>query len=207
MASLAIFDNLAQLDAALKSVAATSSSVAEQVSGDAARITQAVSDARTAGYEMGEVIEGITEQIGDNTNIWSEELQLQFDLLAVGGQRLDAFLAKWGDAVVQTANGAETIRQAFEGLDARGREQEIQQLIQAVRHGAEGVTEALGFLSKAQGKYADELRKTVEAVLSGKADIGKLLALLNQIKAQFGNTAFADLAQALTDAARQGSLP
>lgn len=203
---MSVFEDLANLDAGLKAVAATASSAAASVERDAGRIAGAVAAAQANADQIGQAVDKISEQIAKGANVWSEELQLQIELLNVGGQRVDQFLAKWGDAVIQTENGAETIRQAFDTLDVRGREQQIQELIVAIRRGSEGVQDALAFLATAQGKYADELRKTVEQVQKGQAPIEKLLALVQQIKAQFGGTAYADLAQALADAARTGDL-
>ena len=201
-----VFADLARLDEQLKAVAVTASSAAASVERDTSRMATALATAQAHADDIGQAVDDIGQKIEKGANIWSEELQLQLDLLNVGGQRVDAFLIKWGDAVIQTENGAETIRQAFDTLDVRGREQQIQELIRAIRGGAEGVKEALAFLAMAQGKYADELRKTVEQVQRGQAPIEKLLLLVQQIKAQFGGTAYADLAQALADAARTGDL-
>lgn len=203
---LAVLEMLTQLDGAIRAIGSTAAAVRAQVSDDVGEIAASVARATELGDQLGGVVADLTDKIQQGANIWSEELQLQFDLLNVGGQRLDTFIAQWGDAVIQTEQGAQTIREALNSLDPRGREQEIQDLIAALRIGSDGIGQALDFLSRAQGKYADELRKTVEAVLSGKVPIEKLLALIKQIQAQFANSPFEDLAQALADALRTGGL-
>lgn len=202
-----ILKMLADAEEGLARVVASTAAAVASVKGDAATVAAAIDMIEADASKVDDAIDRITQKIQVGANNWSQEIQLGLDLVEVGGLRIDEFLTKYGDWVVQTTEGAETIRQSLEGLDLRGKEQEIQELIVAISRGSEGVTKALEFLATAQGKYADELRKTVEQVQRGQVPLEKLEALVRQIKAQFGGTAYADLAEALADAARTGALP
>lgn len=124
---------------------------------------------------------------------FADELQLQLDLLETGGQRLDQFLAKVGDWKVNTAEGVKSIRDLLEGLDTRGYEAKIQDLIVGLKTGARTLDEALATLQERGGKITAAILQAIEAYRKGELSIKNLLALLKQAETANAGTALGDL--------------
>lgn len=149
--------------------------------------------------------------VDQHSGMFAEELRAQLDLLEVGGQRLDEFVAKVGDWVIQTEDGTQRVRELVEGLDARGFEQDIQALIAAARNGGDALADAIDLLRQRGGALTAQLVQAIEAFQRGSGTLDRILRLVEQLKTVTGgDTALDDLLEAiaagLDEGQRDGSL-
>lgn len=182
-----------------------------------AAATQAAASVKTKTGEIATAVEqlrdqaersfaGLADIAARTTGPWGDEIKLQLDLLDIGGQRLDQFLRKWGDAKVVTEEGVKSIREMVDKLDVRGVEQKVQELTLALRRGSADLGEAVDFLREKGGRLTDQLVAAIEAFRKGTGSLDRILALASQLKTVTGgDSALDELVDAIGDGLRDGS--
>lgn len=193
------FGAIDALHAAIRSIATTTAATADAVE----KHMQRIANATQQGVDKLDVLGGYLDKM---SGPWADELKLQINLLQTGGERIDDFLNKWGQAVVQTEQGGQTIRQILQGIDFNGAVQQVRQLALEIHNGTKTVADGLALLKDKGGVLTDEFVKMVEAFKAGKATIQQLEAALANLKKIVGpDSGAGDLAQQIVDGVRQGT--
>jgi ABC-type transporter Mla subunit MlaD len=148
----------------------------------------------------------IQAAVADRGNVWGEELQLQMELVRLGGQSLQEFLTKFGDAQIALEDGMHTIRDLFSGTDFNAYSQQIQSLIDGVRDGGTALGDVFAFLQKNAATLGKGLSEAIAAFQRGEISLQRLADLLQKYKQDFQGTELADLADALLQGVLGGDL-
>lgn len=151
-------------------------------------------------------LDDLIARVNDFHSEFSEEIKLQLDAIRVGGEQVDDFLTKFGDAVVVIDGHAKTIREILEGVDFKRYEHSLRDLIDQVTKGGAKLSDVLKDLKARGGLFADEISKTVEAFEQGKISLQRLLDFFNSIKTRFPDSTLSDLLTALEQGLLSGKL-
>jgi hypothetical protein len=165
---------------------------------------QIVATAEEQTRRAEDVIDRLMSGLTTNGTDVEEWYLRMLQTLNAGAISVQDFLKTWGDAVVQIDGDLKTFREAFRGIDFRSRTQEIQDLMLAIRESAQGIDQALAFLTQSQFEVAKRLADTIALFRQGKKSFEDVVRLVDAIKKLFAGTDFADLAGALEQALRQG---
>lgn len=218
MAKLATVASLAAVGVALDGVVSKAQAAASSVEASVRRIESSSSAGRKAAADLARDLteldsnaNTVLDQLmarfkeeGVAVGEFGKEIQLQLDLLAVGGTTVEAFMALFGQTVVVTRDGMQTIQQLLAGVDFRQYSNEIQGLINALLRAKISVGEALDFLAEKGGVYAEALRKIVQQVIAGEAKLSELQAFIQRLKEVFGESDLTALADAFFQQLAQG---
>lgn len=153
-----------------------------------------------------EVFGEIQSAVAERGNVWSQELQLQMELVALGGQSLEDFLTKFGDAQILLEDGMHTIRELFSGTDFDGWEDQIRKLIDGVQEGGTKLADVLAYLQKNAQTLAKGLIEAISAFQRGELSLERLAQLLAKYKQDFQGKPLADLSDALLQGLLGGEL-
>lgn len=153
-----------------------------------------------------EVFGEIQSAVAERGNVWSQELQLQMELVALGGQSLEDFLTKFGDAQILLEDGMHTIRELFSGTDFDGWEDQIRKLIDGVQEGGTKLADVLTYLQKNAQTLAKGLIEAISAFQRGELSLERLAQLLAKYKQDFQGKPLADLSDALLQGLLGGEL-
>lgn len=204
-----LMGSLKALDGALTETSKRAEEAANRVRDASSAAAGSLRDFRAVADEIpraADAIDDLRNRISGLRGEFAVEIQEQLDLLAIGGQRLDEFLGKFGDVVVEVEGGTAKIDELLEGLDVRGRQQEVQELVRAINDGSKDVGDALDFLNREGGRFAETITSWVAAFQQGEISLERLQEVLNSIGEQFDGTDLEQLADALAKAARDGML-
>lgn len=205
-----VIQGLKSLGAELGRAAGNAEEAARRVQDAVSSTRSSLADLRsTADRELpraADAIDDLRNRISGLKGEFAVEIQQQLDLLAVGGQRLDEFLLEFGDVVVEVEGGTKKIDELLDGLDVRGRQQQIQELIRSIQDGSEDVGAALEFLNREGGQFAETITSWVAAFQQGEISLERLQEVLASIGDQFDGTDLEALADTLSQAARDGRL-
>lgn len=153
-----------------------------------------------------EVFGEIQSAVAERGNVWSQELQLQMELVALGGQSLEDFLTKFGDAQILLEDGMHTIRELFSGTDFDGWGDQIRKLIDGVQEGGTKLADVLAYLQKNAQTLAKGLIEAISAFQRGELSLERLAQLLAKYKQDFQGKPLADLSDALLQGLLGGEL-
>lgn len=151
-------------------------------------------------------LDAIFQAVSDRQNAFSQDIQLQIELVRVGGESLEDFLTLYGDSLILLEDGMHKIRDLFSGADFDVYKDQIQALIQAVNDGSATLGDALDLLKKNASTLAKGLIEAIEAFKRGELSLERLQALLEKTKQDFQGNALGDLADALLDGLLTGDL-
>lgn len=148
----------------------------------------------------------IQAAVQERGNVWGQELQLQMELVRLGGQSLEEFLTEFGDAQILLEDGMHTIRELFSGTDFNAYTRQIQDLIDGVREGGTDLAEVFEFLNKNAQVLGKGLAEAVSKFKQGQITLEQLARLLEQYKQDFQGDPLADLADGLLQGLLSGDL-
>ena len=189
--------------ATMHAVIATAAQTTKAVTATHATVSRLTADMSSAARRA---IGDLDSYIGKLKGPWAQELKLQLDALQVGGKQVDDFIAKWGDAVVTTEDGAKTIRSIFDKVDLRGLANQVDDLANRIRNGSATVAEGLTLLKDKGGDLTKQFVDLAAAFEKGDISIDRLLSALKALQSALGkDSAGAQLAQQITDALRNST--
>lgn len=142
-------------------------------------------------------LDTILQAVGDRSNAFSQDVQLQIEAVRIGAQSLEDFLTLYGDAIITLEDGQHKIRDLFSGADFAVYRQQLQDLIQAVQDGSATLGDALAYLQKNAQNLAKGLIEAISAFQRGELSIERLIALLQKYKEDFTGEGLGDLAAEL----------
>lgn len=195
-----VFQRLAQLSSSTTATAATVEANADRIQAATERIAtttdRAIGDLRTYLAQL--------------DSQWAIEMEHQLDLVELGGQRLDEFVGKFGNWVLQTETGTVRIRELLSDVDPRQFENDVQDLIRKTREGGDALAAAIDLLRAKGGQLTASLVTAIDAFQRGEGSLERILLIIEQLKAATGgNTTLDDLmqtiAEELDEGARDGS--
>ena len=198
-----LFELIARTKNELGSLSQTAKQTADDVEQSAQRVNRVMDDTRERTKRGLGDLEAYIEQ---HSGPFAEELRLQLDLLEIGGQRLDAFIGKLGNAVITTEDGVKKVRDIVQGLDARGFEEEILAMARAAQQGGEALAAAIDLLREKGGKLTEQLVKAIEAFQRGEGSLDRVRRLVEQIgELTGGGTALDELGEGILEGLRDGT--
>jgi hypothetical protein len=201
---MARVDDLERLRVALKTVASEATAAADEVEAATVRIGSALDANRDrANRALGDLRSYLDQLQGP----WAQELKLQLALLESGGQTLDDFISKFGNAMVTTETGTMRIRELLQGLDPKAFEAQVQDLARAAREGGEALAAGIELLRNKGGELTAQLVKAIEAYQRGSGSLDRILRLVEQLRtATGGASALDELTEAIVEGLRSGDL-
>lgn len=151
-------------------------------------------------------LDTILKAVGDRSNAFSQDIQLQIEAVRIGAQSLEDFLTLYGDAIITLEDGQHRIRDMFSGADFNVYKKQIQDLIQAVQDGSATLGDALAYLQKNAQNLGKGLIEAITAFQRGELSIERLIALLQKYKQDFQGKELGDLADSLLQGLLGGEL-
>lgn len=151
-------------------------------------------------------LDTILVAVGDRSNAFSQDVQLQIEAVRIGAQSLEDFLTLYGDALITLEDGQHKIRDLFSGADFAIYQQQIQDLIEGVEKGSATLGDALAYLQKNAQNLAKGLIEAIAAFQRGELSLERLADLLQKYKQDFAGDALGDLAGALQQGLLGGDL-
>jgi len=192
------------------------SAALSEVSIQADRATEAAGKAATALRQIEEVapraatqLDDLSEQIdrfAESGNVWAQELQLQLEAVRIGALDLEDFINKFGSVVVQTEEGAKTIRETLEGMDLREYQERINEFIKGLQKGNVDLGEVMDYLTENAGTLAGRLGEIFDKYREGKVTLERLVEVINALRGQFEGTDLDALLDSLLDALARGDI-
>lgn len=189
---------------------------AQDMSSDLAALEEQTDRAREQQEQVAEVVyrntqalsalDGIYAAVMERGNNFSKDVQLQIELVRVGGQSLEQFLSIYGDAIIQLEDGMHRVRDLFSGADFDVYRDQLRQLIESVDEGGSKLGDVLAFLKQNASELTKGLQAMIEGFRRGEVSLERLLTLLRQIQQDFAGTDFGALAQALEQGLLAGDL-
>lgn len=205
---------LKAVSAAVDATVAKMTAAVSQVSQQTEVIKQRLDDMqRTTQEAVTDVNDKTRRAVGDISLLidkmngpWAEEIKLNLDLIRTGGEGIDDFLTKFGQAVIQTQDGTKTIRQLLEGVDLKGFATQVNQLVLDIKTGGKSIADGLEYLKLQGGKLTETFVKMVEAFKAGNISLSQVEAALAALKKLAGpDSALGDLGDAILSGVRTGS--
>lgn len=151
-------------------------------------------------------LDDIYAAVTERGNNFSQDVQLQLELVRLGGQSLQDFLSLYGDALIQLEDGSHRIRDLFSGADYDVYRKRIQELIDQVEQGGDRLGVVLAFLRENASTLTKGLQEMIEGFQKGEVSLQRLLDFLQRTRQDFAGTDFEALAQALLQGLAQGEL-
>jgi len=198
-----VFSQLAQLDAALMSVAATASSVKAQVAADMQEIGKAIDDATGSGgaSKLDDFLFLLEQKVGEGHYLATVIKEFIGDV-EDGVRRADEAARAFGDIHIEFEGKARLLGPLLQELLT-----DAAQTAAALRQGiveAKDWQAALERLRGMQGQAAQSIVKMFEAFREGRVTLDFLLKTINDLKRLKPGDKANDLYQLLADAARTG---
>lgn len=195
-----IFGRLEQLSS---SVAST----ADQVETNAARIKAATEELATM---TDRAVGDLRSYLSQLDSQWAIEMEHQLDLVELGGRRLDEFIAKFGNWVLQTETGTVRIRELLADVDPRQFENELQGLTKQVRDSGDALADAIELLRQKGGQLTAALVAAIDAFQRGEGSLERIQRIIAQIQTVTGGATTLDdlmeaIARELDEGLRDGS--
>ena len=185
---------------------------------------QKLQEVEQTSTQVGSVMDQINAQIGQTAtaaddlrarleaaaeggNIWTNSMLAQLDEVEKGEESLTNFLAVWGDAVVQTEDGAQRIRTILSGLSPQGQANPIDQMISRLHQGEQEISELVDRAKQKTDQLTQALLDLFQKLQEGKISLELFLQQTEQAQLQSGpGSEAATLAQELAHAARTQGL-
>lgn len=196
---------LQRLSAALVEVTASATAAKDAAAEAATALREIEEMAPRAATQLDDLSERI-DRFADAGNVWAQELQLQLEAVRIGAADLDDFINKFGAVVVQTAEGAKTIRELLEGMDLREYETRILDFAKAVRQGTVELDEVIGYLTENAGTLSGVLGEVFDKYREGKVTLERLVEVINALRGQFEGSDLEALLDAILDALARGDI-
>ncbi|MCL4838791.1 MAG: hypothetical protein KJ058_12590, partial [Thermoanaerobaculia bacterium] len=135
------------MSASLEDVAVKADKARESVGTAATALREIEQLAPQAATQLDDLSEHI-DRFAEYGNTWAQELQLQLEAVKIGAVDLEDFINKFGSVVVQTEEGAKTIRESLEGMDLREYEERIADFIKGLQKGSVDLGEVMEYLTE-----------------------------------------------------------
>jgi methyl-accepting chemotaxis protein len=198
-------DGLERLAAALVRVAA-SAETARAAAGEAARALREVEEiAPRAATQLDDLSDRI-DRFAQAGNVWAKELQLQLEAVRAGATDLEEFMTKFGAVVVQTEEGAKTIRELLAGLDLKEYGDRIREFIGGLRQGSVELGEVMAYLRENAGQLTAQLTEVFQKYREGKVTLEHLVGVIQALKGQFEGSELDALLDAILAALARGDI-
>ncbi|HQP92491.1 MAG TPA: hypothetical protein PK570_00865 [Thermoanaerobaculia bacterium] len=192
------------------------SAALSEVSIQADRATEAAGKAATALRQIEEVAPRTATQLDDLSdridrfaqagNVWAKELQLQLEAVRAGATDLEEFMTKFGAVVVQTEEGAKTIRELLAGLDLKEYGDRIREFIGGLRQGSVELGEVMAYLRENAGQLTAQLTEVFQKYREGKVTLEHLVGVIQALKGQFEGSELDALLDAILAALARGDI-
>lgn len=206
--AVSLFDRIGQARRGFTQLREEADTTAKEVEASAERIQRAT---ERLGTMTDRAIGDLRSYLAQLDSGWAIELEQQLDLVELGGQRLDAFIGKFGNLVLTTETGTERIRELLDGIDPRQFENQVQDLIRQAKQGGDALSEMIDLIRSKGGQLTASLLASIEAFERGEGTIERILRNIEQIKEVTGggttlDSLLEELARELAESNRDGGI-
>jgi hypothetical protein len=193
-------------DEALRRMSATSTQIVDTAGQARASVEQSTAAIESATNVMRDhLTERLSElraRLNTEENEWDRFLENFIESVELGQQPLEKLLNLYGEARI----GGETLREFIGAITFDPFARRLRDFIESLRAGQASLQQILDLLGKTQNLVAQQFLKVIELFRQGKATIQDIYNLVVQIQRQVPDSQFAELADAIADALRDGTL-
>jgi DNA-binding ferritin-like protein (Dps family) len=189
----------------LSSLSSLMSSTSEKATQASQAIQTTLTDLhRTAEQTHAQIatrFDDLQEALKDHTNLWNKAVSELLDAVKIGAVPVRQLIDLYGDAQI----GGQTLFDYLRGLDFSSFTTQINDFIQGLSQGTTEIAEVQAYLGQTQLLFAKQLNDVIELFRQGRVTLKRVQEIVAQIEKAFPDSQFADLAQALANALRNGA--
>jgi DNA-binding ferritin-like protein (Dps family) len=143
----------------------------------------------------------LQEALKDHTSLWNKAVSELLDAVKIGAVPIRQLLDLYGDAQI----GGQKLADYLRGLDFSSFRSQINDFIRGLHQGTTEIAEVQAYLGETQLLFAKQLNDVIDLFRQGRITLKRVQEIVSQIEKAFPDSQFADLAQALAYALRNGS--
>jgi DNA-binding ferritin-like protein (Dps family) len=145
-------------------------------------------------------LDDLQDAVANHANLWNKAVSELIDAVKIGAVPIQQLITLYGDAQI----GGQRLREYLDGLDFNFYQNKVHDLITGLQNGTVEIAQVQDYLGKTQLLFAKQLADVIELFRKGAVTLKRVEEIVKDIQKAFPQSDFADLAQALADALRNG---
>ena len=196
----------ASADSASSAIATAGNTIRSHAGEAQAAVEQMHAATAAAVGEQATALDDLIQKLFAVKTPYQETLLSMIEAAKAGILTIDEIVKQFGDRIVVIDGQERTLSEVFRRIDWREWEREFQALIDRVRDGSAALSEVEAKLAESQNAVARRLLQMIQLFRQGKVTLDALAAVVADIQRVFPDSELDELAQALLQGLRDGTL-